>query len=219
MTVLLRRRQREGRLDSVRLDQLSKGDAKNGLYCLGNGHTLILAELPNPEQRPIFAKKPEFAQKFGPARAEWMTSRFRQIGVYPNVHIMDQLATLIRYIRPIAVDKTEVTFWCIAPRGEERATRTKRIRQFEEFFHASGIGTPDDNAEFEACPAGALGAAARWSYTSFGMYSRTVGGDSDTSSVNVPVSHHGKFGYEGQSLEQFRQWRRLLEAAIDKRAA
>ena len=38
--------------------------------------------------------------------------------LYPNVYLMDQFSTQIRVIRPIAVDKTEVTIWCFAPKGE-----------------------------------------------------------------------------------------------------
>jgi len=78
-----------------------------------------------------------------------MCAYFRQTCIYPNVFIMDQLATLIRYVRPISVDLTEISFWCLAPVDEPAEVREVRLRQFEEFFMASGMGTTDDNAEFE----------------------------------------------------------------------
>ncbi|SQC40969.1 2-chlorobenzoate 1,2-dioxygenase, alpha subunit [Klebsiella pneumoniae] len=58
----------------------------------------------------------------------------------PNVYLMDQFSTQIRVIRPIAVDKTEVTIWCFAPKGESDQARALRIRQYEDFFNVSGMG-------------------------------------------------------------------------------
>ncbi|MCQ4010590.1 hypothetical protein FK521_27685, partial [Klebsiella pneumoniae] len=43
--------------------------------------------------------------------------------LYPNVYLMDQFSTQIRVIRPIAVDKTEVTIWCFAPKASDRQWR------------------------------------------------------------------------------------------------
>ena len=64
---------------------------------------------------------------------------------------MDQFSSQIRTYRPIAVDKTEVTIYCIAPKGESAEARARRIRQYEDFFNASGMATPDDLEEFRAC--------------------------------------------------------------------
>jgi len=64
------------------------------------------------------------------------------------------MSTQIRVFRPLAVDKTEVTIYCIAPKGEDRQSRDHRLRQYEDFFNASGMATPDDLAEFEYCMEG-----------------------------------------------------------------
>ena len=56
-------------------------------------------------------------QQFGPATADWMVQRSRNLCLYPNVYLMDQFSSQIRTYRPIAVDKTEVTIYCIAPEG------------------------------------------------------------------------------------------------------
>ena len=55
------------------------------------------------------------------------------------------------HFRPIAVDKTEVTIYCIAPKGESAEARARRIRQYEDFFNATGMATPDDLEEFRSC--------------------------------------------------------------------
>ena len=75
----------------------------------------------------------------------------RNLCLYPNVYLMDQFSSQIRHFRPISVDKTEVTIYCIAPKGESAEARTARIRQYEDFFNASGMATPDDLEEFRSC--------------------------------------------------------------------
>ena len=54
----------------------------------------------------------------GTARADWMIGHSRNLCLYPNVYLMDQFSSQIRVLRPISVDKTEVTIYCIAPKGE-----------------------------------------------------------------------------------------------------
>ena len=186
-----------------------------GLYALGNGHTLILQDFPDPSTRPsYFSFYPELVKKFGEKKAQWMCARFRQTCIYPNVFLMDQLATLIRYVRPIAVDKTEISFWCIAPVGEPDIARETRLRQFEEFFMASGMGTTDDNEEFQAVQEGSSCRSSRWSNLSFGMSQMHWGPDEEAAAMGLGVEHCGIFGYEGASLAQFQRWRELLDQGI-----
>ena len=86
-----------------------------------------------------------------------MVQRSRNLCLYPNVYLMDQFSSQIRHYRPISVDKTEVTIYCIAPKGESAEARARRIRQYEDFFNASGMATPDDLEEFRACQIGYQG--------------------------------------------------------------
>jgi benzoate/toluate 1,2-dioxygenase alpha subunit len=58
-------------------------------------------------------------------------------------------------------EETEVTIYCFAP-GESAAERTLRIRQYEDFFNVSGMGTPDDLEEFRACQSAYEGAGGLW---------------------------------------------------------
>jgi Ring hydroxylating alpha subunit (catalytic domain) len=86
----------------------------------------------------------ELKREFGDAKGEFMVKGSRNLCLYPNVYLMDQFSTQIRHYRPIAPDKTEVTIYCIAPKGESAEARAHRIRQYEDFFNASGMATPDD---------------------------------------------------------------------------
>ena len=80
-----------------------------------------------------------------------MVNGSRNLCLYPNVYLMDQFASQIRHFRPISPDKTEVTIYCIAPKGESAADPGLPIRQYEDFFNASGMATPDDLEEFRSC--------------------------------------------------------------------
>src|SRR3712207_7729469 len=91
-----------------------------------------------------------------------MVKGSRNLCLYPNVYLMDQFSTQIRHFQPIAPDKTEVTIYCIAPKGESAEARAHRIRQYEDFFNASGMATPDDLEEFRSCQLTFRATAAPW---------------------------------------------------------
>lgn len=199
------------RTDAVQTMQIDKMHEKaGGQWAFGNGHTGIWFNFPNPENRPIYQRLPELTESFGEERAHWMTSVFRNLSVYPNLHLLDQMATLIRTFRPLSVDRTEITFYCIAPVGEPRDERIKRLRQFEEFFAGSGMGTPDDNAEFEECQSGAEGRNLATSYLSFGLHHRHEGTNDVAKSVGIELAHSGIIGYEGCTMTQYDRWLELL---------
>ena len=54
-----------------------------------------------------------------------------------TLYLMDQFSSQIRVFRPADVNRTEVTIYCIAPKGESAEARARRIRQYEDFFNAS----------------------------------------------------------------------------------
>ena len=94
-----------------------------GFYSFENGHVLLWNDWANPEDRPLWGQRDEFAAEFGQAKADWMIRYSRNLCLYPNVYLMDQFGSQIRHFRPIAVDKTEVTIYCIAPKGESAEAR------------------------------------------------------------------------------------------------
>ena len=196
----------------VRIDELNDKNTPGAVYAMQNGHTLMQSDLPNPEDRPSYARHQEYVEKYGEERARWMTSKIRQVCIYPNLFIMDQLASLIRYVRPISVDKTEVSYWCIAPKGEPRALRVKRMRQFMDFFSIAGLGGPDDNHEFEQCQVGARAASAPWNDASFGLNTEFDGPNDAARQVGVmDALHGGHFGWEGGAIRQYENWIKLMQ--------
>ena len=147
---------------AVDVERLDKPEIATGCYDLGNGHTLLWTDYPNPQDRPLYERRGEIAAKYGELRARWMMNRIRNLLIYPNIFFMDQTSTQLRVIYPLAVDKTRVSTHCIAPIGESARDRAHRLRQYEDFFNASGVGTPDDLAAFEACQKGYNGRLVRW---------------------------------------------------------
>lgn len=207
-------RRKDERQDAVRTLQIDKMyEKRGGQWTFGHGHTGIWFNFPNPQDRPIYQQKERLERAFGPTRAEWMTGIFRNLSVYPNLHLLDQMATLIRTFRPLAVDRTEITFYCLAPVTESADERNRRLRQFEEFFMASGMGTPDDNEEFEQCHQGALGAWPEDSFIAFGLHNRTVGDDEVAKSLGIHLESSGQIGYEGCTMSQYDEWLRLMTRA------
>lgn len=211
---VVQRRARAGKdsvkaIDATRLDTM-----RNGLYDLGNGHTLLWTDYPNPHDRPGYERRAELAARYGETYTRWMTERLRNLLIYPNVFLMDQTSTQIRVVHPIAVDKTKVSTYCIAPVGESAEARAHRLRQYEDFFNASGVGTPDDLAAFEACQRGYRATLVQWQQGyERGVQRMIRGADEEARMLGIqPYSTTNDFRDEIIYHGQYRQWLKLMLA-------
>jgi benzoate/toluate 1,2-dioxygenase alpha subunit len=61
--------------------------------------------------------------------------------VFPNVGV---LHGQIRVVRPISVDRTEVSIYPFALKGVPESINEERLRGYERFFGPSSFGSPDD---------------------------------------------------------------------------
>ncbi|MGC5799654.1 Rieske 2Fe-2S domain-containing protein [Sphingomonas sp. NFX23] len=187
-----------------------------GVYGFDNGHILLWTRLLNPEVRPVYAHREELAERLGEDRAKLIVDQTRNLCVYPNVYLMDQFSTQIRVIRPISVDRTEVTIYCFAPKGEADAERALRIRQYEDFFNVSGMGTPDDLEEFRACQTAYEGAGDLWNDLSRGATHWVMGPDDNARAMGLePILSGDRSEDEGLFVRQHEYWAKTLIAAID----
>lgn len=189
-----------------------------GFYDLGRGHAILWSEWPNPEASPLWPQREELESRMGKTRADWATGYLRNMLIYPNVFLMDQMSTQIRVIRPLSVDKTEVTIYCFAPVGEARSDRSKRLRQYEDFFNASGMATPDDLSEFNASHIGYKNhRIVKWSDVSRGAAHEKPGGDERAQALGLTPLHSGsKLEDEGIVLPQHTRWAELMGPALEK---
>lgn len=188
-----------------------------GVYAFEHGHILLWTNLLNPEVRPVFGRREEMEARLGKERASFIIGQTRNLAVYPNVYIMDQFSTQIRVVRPIDVDKTEVTIYAFAPKNESTADRALRIRQYEDFFNVSGMGTPDDLEEFRACQSGYAGNSELWNDLSRGAVHWLEGPDENAIGIGLkPLLSGDRSEDEGLFVRQHEFWAQALINGIDK---
>ena len=183
---------------------------------VAEGYRLAEYMLRNYEDRPSYPLYDHYAKALGGEHADWIVKRFRNLLLMPNVLLMDQMSSQIRLIRPLTVDLTEVVTWCIAPKGEAPEAREKRIRQYEDFFNASGMATPDDMAEFRNCQIGYAATGVPYSDLSRGQQ-RWVQGPNETAKrfdLN-PVLSSSQTSDEGVYVAILDQWRQRMIRAVD----
>jgi benzoate/toluate 1,2-dioxygenase subunit alpha len=186
-----------------------------GVYGFENGHILLWTNLLNPEVRPVFNHRGELEARLGKDRTGFIVGQTRNLGIYPNVYLMDQFSTQIRVVRPISVDRTEVTIYCFAPRGEDAKERATRIRQYEDFFNVSGMGTPDDLEEFRACQTAYVGAGELWNDLSRGALHWIDGPDENAKAIGLrPILSGERSEDEGLFVRQHEFWAQSLRKAI-----
>lgn len=207
--------------ETVAIDKvIASGMKDSGFFAFDNGHAVIYAPYPNFTSRPNYEQLDNFVARFGQERADWMTKRIRNFLLMPNVYLMDQMSSQIRTFRPVSVDLTEVTNYCIAPVGESDGARERRIRQYEDFFNASGMATPDDVTEFKNCQLGYQAARAPWNDLSRGK-SRWINGVNEVGKslgVNARMSSND-MADEGIYVNLLQEWAKKMKAAIDKELA
>lgn len=188
-----------------------------GVYAFEHGHILLWTRLLNPEVRPIHGHREALAARVGEERAAFIVGQTRNLCLYPNVYLMDQFSTQIRVVRPISVDRTEVTIFCFAPKNESAEDRRLRIRQYEDFFNVSGMGTPDDLEEFRACQTAYAGAGALWNDLSRGATRWIDGADDNARAMGLePLLSGERSEDEGLFLRQHEYWAQALIAGLER---
>ncbi|MCY1428676.1 2-halobenzoate 1,2-dioxygenase large subunit [compost metagenome] len=128
---------------------------------------------------------------------------------------MDQFSSQIRIARPISVNRTEITIYCIAPKGESTEARAQRIRQYEDFFNVSGMATPDDLEEFRSCQQGYQGSVTAWNDMSRGAKHWIDGADDAAKEIDLHPHMSGvRTEDEGLFVLQHKYWQEAMIAAL-----
>ena len=208
--------------DTLDYSKLGAGDAAtdDGWFSFRNGHSVLFSDMPNPRVRPGYATvMPRLVAEHGQQKAEWMMHRLRNLNIYPSLFFMDQISSQIRIVRPVAWNKTEVISQCIGVKGESDKDRESRIRQFEDFFNVSGMGTPDDLVEFREAQRGFQARLERWSDISRGHGKWAEGPTPNTEALGIrPVLTGTEFTHEGLYVNQHAHWQRFLLAGLERKA-
>ncbi|MFC8830410.1 benzoate 1,2-dioxygenase large subunit [Streptomyces sp. NPDC057137] len=211
-----RRTSGESTNDTKNMDAGGWSKQKGGFYSFEHGHLLLWTKWLDPSNRPLNERRDELVKEFGEDKADWMIGVSRNLCLYPNVYLMDQFSSQIRHFRPISVDRTEVTIYCIAPKGESAEARANRIRQYEDFFNATGMATPDDLEEFRSCQKTYLAGSAPWNDLSRGAVHQISGPDEDAEKVGLhPVASGVRTEDEGLYPIQHGYWLETLRHALE----
>ena len=215
--IALRRAKRQAGEGLKVIDLSTLFNVAGGFLAFENGHGMIWSEYPNWRDRPEAKNYDRYCQLFGVNRADWMVKRIRNLLLAPNVFLMDAASMQIRIVRPIAVDKTEVIIYAIAPVGESDEDREKRLRQYEDFYNAAGMATPDDVTEFSHCQAGYAASGLPWSDISRGA-TRYVEGGKESEHLfgysGVLCGDGTEPGNEGIYVAMYRDWIHRLSSSI-----
>ncbi|MDG5496930.1 anthranilate 1,2-dioxygenase large subunit [Niveispirillum sp. BGYR6] len=200
--------------ETLDYSKLGAGDAAtdDGWFSFHNGHSLLFSDMPNPSVRPGYATvMPRLLADHGQARAEWMMHRLRNLNLYPSLFFMDQISSQLRIIRPVAWNKTEIISQCIGVKGESPSDRENRIRQFEDFFNVSGMGTPDDLVEFREAQRGFQARLERWNDISRGAGRWVEGPSRHSETLGIrPTLTGQEFTHEGLYVNQHANWQRFM---------
>ncbi|MNV36657.1 Anthranilate 1,2-dioxygenase large subunit [compost metagenome] len=176
--------------------------------------------MPNPAVRPGYAAiMPRLVEEHGQDKAEWMMHRLRNLNIYPSMFFLDQISSQLRIIRPLAWNKTEINSFCLGVKGESDADRENRIRQFEDFFNVSGLGTPDDLVEFREAQRGFQARLERWSDISRGSGKWVEGPTRNSETIGIAPALTGtEFTHEGLYVNQHGNWQRFLLEGLARKA-
>ena len=214
LQVLDRRRVAEGQVSSV---QRYQQRPISGSFCFENGHNVLWAANPDREQRPLWLDHDSVERRVGAIRSRWMYY-MRNALFFPNMQLLENQSLQVRVNRPLSASETEIATYCIAPKGESRAARALRIRQYEEFYNPSGLATPDDTTIFEDCQSGAATKAVDWHLGYMrGLGLVRAGGSAAASELGITplqsLTSDAPVGDETVFHGPLREWRRRLKAA------
>ena len=108
-----------------------------------------------------------------------------------------------------------MTTYCVAPKGESAEARARRIRQYEDFFNASGMATPDDLEEFRGCQMSYRGRAARWNDLSRGAMHWIRGPNAVAETIGLnPLMSGARVEDEGLFVVQHKYWQEAMKRAL-----
>lgn len=150
---------------------------------LGNGHAVSVSApplagkpvaywgppMPEASKGDVTATFARLVEAYGEERAAQIGQTYHQLLIFPNLMIIDTVATTIRTWSPRDHESIDVTAWALAPRGQSDGDRALALQGFLTFFGPGGFATPDDIEMLEQCQRSLINDAVRWVDCSRGM--------------------------------------------------
>jgi p-cumate 2,3-dioxygenase subunit alpha len=149
---------------------------------LGNGHGCLESWVASgrpvaqwipawgPElKKEIEETRARLVQRFGPERAGLIADVQKNMVIFPNLVINDNVGFTIRVIEPVNATTMRVNAWALAPVNESPRIRALRLDNFVSFLGPAGFGSADDVEMLELCQRGLQHAPVEWNEISKGM--------------------------------------------------
>ena len=170
---------------------------------LGNGHGALESWVPTgrpvaswikpwgPEiKKEIDAKRAWLEQRYGTERSDFISDVQKNVVIFPNLVINDNVGMIIRLIEPTGPTSMRVGSWAMSLIDESPALRAIRLDNFVSFLGPAGFGSADDVRMLELCQRGIEHTPIEWNELSRGMngsedYRTAVGGPSDEAQVRA----------------------------------
>lgn len=89
--------------------------------------------------------------KFGKQRADFIADVQKNMVMFPNLVINDNVGMIIRTIEPTSPTTMRVQSWELGPNDESAAMRALRLDNFVSFLGPAGFGSADDVEMLELC--------------------------------------------------------------------
>jgi p-cumate 2,3-dioxygenase alpha subunit len=158
-----------------------------------------------PESKPIIErKKAELLEKWGVERGTRMSTRTRNLLIFPNTILNDVMSLSVRTAWPETPTSTRANIWSLAPMGEHPLIRKIRLQNHLTFVGPGGFAHPDDYEIFDRIAMG-----DRMSPSIMHDYSKGMKAGS-TDDVMVAT---GDQADEGQQRAWWTQWDRIVGGA------
>ena len=197
-------------------------EERMGSFGFEQGHALVWTQTP-VQRHPLYAGREALARRVGAVRADWMM-RTRQFNLFPNLQLASNAALQMRVIRPLSVNLTEITSYCVAPVGEAADARRRRIRQYEDFFNPSGLATPDDTVIFESSQRGFEAGEVIWQQgMARGSAAMLAGADEHATGLGIrpQTSMSGPFSMADETVyhAMYLAWQKRLQDGVTRDTA
>jgi p-cumate 2,3-dioxygenase subunit alpha len=108
-------------------------------------------------------------QRFGQKRAGLIADVQKNMVIFPNLVINDNVGFTVRVIEPVNANSMRVNAWALAPVNESPRMRALRLDNFVSFLGPAGFGSADDIEMLELCQRGLNHAPLEWNELSKGM--------------------------------------------------
>jgi p-cumate 2,3-dioxygenase alpha subunit len=120
-------------------------------------------------KQDIDATRARLEERFGKERAGLIADVQKNMVIFPNLVINDNVGFTIRVIEPMSASSMRINAWAVAPVKESAQIRALRLDNFVSFLGPAGFGSADDVEMLELCQRGLAHAPVEWNEISKGM--------------------------------------------------